>query len=186
MHGSNVRTLPPIQQDTGSNEAGAKRGFNVAPSGRPQAGAGIAGGASRLRRAAVEEFAQGSPRRRAREWRHEGSGVKPATSEGPRGSSTGGLEEPKISSPMSGVATAGRPKRMRWSARAQRSMRRDQTKTTLTDFDQTKTTLTDFDQDDETRPRRRDQDETEGVGDLGWSATETPPHHPRRGVPQLE
>jgi hypothetical protein len=65
-------------------------------------------------------------------------------------------------------------------------MRRDQTKTTLTDFDQTKTTLTDFDQDDETRPRRRDQDETEGVGDLGWSATETPPHHPRRGVPLLE
>ncbi len=57
-------------------------------------------------------------------------------------------------------------------------MRRDQTKTTLTDldqtkttltaFDQTKTTLTDFDQDHETRPRRRDQDETEGVGDLRW------------------
>ena len=44
----------------------------------------------------------------------------------------------------------------------------DQTKTTLTDFDQTKTTLTDFDQDDETRPRRRDQDETEGVVDLRW------------------
>ena len=56
----------------------------------------------------------------------------------------------------------------RESARAQRSVRPDQTKTTLTDFDQTKTTLTDFDQDDETRPRRRDQDETEGVVDLRW------------------
>ena len=87
---------------------------------------------------------------------------------------------------MSGMATAGRPKRMRWGARAQRSMRRDQTKTTLTDFDQTKTTLTDFDQDDETRPRRRDQDETEGVEDLRWMRYGVPPHHPRRGVPRLE
>ena len=66
----------------------------------------------------------------------------------------------------------------RESARAQRSMRRDQTKTTLTDRDQTKTTLTDQDQtkttltdrdQTKTRPRpRRDQDETEGVGDLRW------------------
>jgi hypothetical protein len=57
-------------------------------------------------------------------------------------------------------------------------MRRDQTKTTLTDLDQTKTTLTDLDQtkttltdqdQTKTRPRpRRDQDETEGVGDLRW------------------
>ena len=129
-------------------------GLMMAPFGRPQGGAGTAGGASRLRRAAVEGFAHGLPRRRDREWRHEGWGMKPATSEGPRGSSTGGLEGPKISSPMSGMATAGRPKRMRWSARAQRSVRPDQTKTTLTDFDQTKTTT------DRLRPRRRDQTKT--------------------------